>query len=357
MSKVTIPFWSVDTFLYFLLPQRCMSEWSSELISRVSTFIDAYILYDKIVLPQRYENEPEILQLDTNQQIFEYISPTELVHSDDLRRGISLDFSLNMTNFETLMNENFKWFSQHRGNVTLEEYSSLVGESDITIAHLRLWQLGLTNEISEKRDAAIILPPSLQGIETGNNERSIPFHVSKLDELDNHFQDICKSIVANLGEDFVDQLTNVPPFLSLLLDQSPSRELAIDTLIQLRNDYRELRRLTASYQGAIIKATGHRDKKDVIHDWNASWESILKSDFRKPRLARKQISISDFSKAVVKESSTLSTLIQTFLEYREERQAYKRFKIFGDLYNELEQVSNLYKSLKTKFQIDLVNKL
>lgn len=357
-GKVTIPFWSADAFLYFLMPRDYICEWSSELVSRASSFVDAYILHDKVVLPERYRRYKELKELDPEGLVFEFIPSSSLEHSDDLVKGVTLDLSLNMTDLETLMQEDYKWFSQHDGNTTREQYECLFSSDGIPMAFLRLWQLGLVNEISEKTKSSIILPLSLQGLEDDKSKRKLPFHVNKLSDLDDHFQKSIKSITANIGDNFVDHLNNVPPLFTLFVDQALSQEHAIEVLKKLREDYSALRSLSFQYKESLEKAESIRDKKDVVDDWNRSWDSMLNGDFRKPQLLRKKISSSDVSKSVVKpESAGLSTIIQAYLDYREEKHSYKRFKIYSELYNELDGISGSRKSLESKFSVSLVNEL
>jgi hypothetical protein len=340
------------------MPRDYKSEWSSELISRVSSFVDAYVLFEKVALPERYKKYKELQELDPEGVIFEFIRSDTLRHSDDLVKGITLDLSLNMSNLESLLQEDYKWFSQHDGNVSREEYESIIELSSISMAHLRLWQLGLVNEIADNTKASVILPLSLQGLENEGNERKLPFHVDRLSDLNNHFQGLIRSITASTSDVFIDYLNNVPPLFTLLVDQVLSYDHAIEVLKQLRKDYSRLRALNIDYQSSIEDAGSNRDKKDIIDDWNKSWDLLLKGDFRKPQFLRKKISSSDISKSIVKpHSSGLSTLIHSYLDYREERHSYNRFMIYSELYNELDGVSGSRKNLESKFSVNLVNEL
>ncbi|MEY2336500.1 hypothetical protein [Acidithiobacillus ferrianus] len=359
-NKATIPFWSADAFLYFVMPRSYISAWSSELVSRVSSFVDAYVLFDKVVLPERYKKYSELKVLDPDNTIFEYISSECLNHSDDLIKGVTIDLSMDLSNIDTLMQEDYKWFSQHNGNVSRSEYDSLIEEAPLSMAYLRLWQLGLLNEISDYSKSVSILPLSLQGLESADStkKRHVPFHVDRISDLDKHLQGVIKAITANTGEFFVDYLENVPPLFTLLVDQALSHDHAIEVLRQLRSDFCGLRELNGKYNSSIEKAGSLRDKKDVIDEWNASWHRLIKGDFKKPQLLRKKVSSSDVSKSIIKPgSSGISTIIQMFLDYREDCQSYKRFKIFSELYNELDGISGARSKIKSKFSVDLVNEL
>ena len=354
-NKSTIPFWSVDAFLYFAMHREFESTWSSELLSRISTFIDAYILFDKVVLPERYKKYTEIDKLDPGNEIFEYVDSNALLNSDELAKGISIDLSLNLSNFDDLESENYKWFSQHHGYLTEEDYESLMQAATISFAHLRLWQISLLNEISDLTKSTSILPLSLQGIDSAKT-RKLPFHVEKLKDLDIHFQESIKVVSAVIGDSYTDQIESVPPFLTLLIDQALSSEHAVEVLYQLRRDFESLRKTGAEFTSLVKKAKKLRERKEIINEWNRSWELLHKGDFRKPQLLSRKIISSDVSKAIVKpQSSGLSSIIELFLDYREEVKSYNRFRIYGDLYTELDGIEGSVEKLKNKFSLNLSN--
>lgn len=359
-SKVTVPFWSVDAFIYFVRPRTYIDNWSSELISRVSSFVDAYVLFDKVVLPARYRDEKELKSLDPENSIFNYVNSESLNHSDDLSKGVTIDLSMDLSSIDALMEEDYKWFSQHDGNLSKEDYDSVFKDGPISMAFLRLWQLGLVNEISDLTESCSILPLSLQEIEGDkkSKRRSFPFHLNKISDLDQHYQGIIRTVSAATADSFIDYLENVPPLFTLLVDQSPSNEYAIDTLRQLRRDFSGFRALTDTYNSAIDNAGSLREKKEVIDDWNQSWHRLVKGDFKKPQLLRKKVSNSEISKSIINPEGTgISTIVQMFLDYREDCQSFKRFKLYSELYNELDGISGSREKLKKKFSVDLVNEL
>lgn len=356
-QKSTIPFWSIDAFLYFAMERDSEVKWSSELLSRTSTFIDAYILFDKVVLPERYKKVGAIKKLDPNDEIFEYVESSALSHSDDITKGISIDLSLNFTSFEELERENYKWLSQHKGYLTEQDYKMLMQQSMVSFSHLRLWQISLLNEISDLTQSISILPLSLQNIDTAK-ARVLPFHVSKVTELDGHFQETIKAVSAAIGESYTDYIENVPPFLALLIDQAYSSEHAVEVLFQLRKDFISVRKTGMKFGELVRKASDLRHKKQIIEEWSHSWELLYKGDFRKPQLLSRRVSSSDVAKAIVKpQSSGISSIIQSFLDYREEVNSYNRFRIYSDLYNELDGIKGATQKLKKNFSLNLINVL
>lgn len=355
MMKSTIPFWSIDAFLYWLMPRDHLDDWSSELISRVSGFIEAYILFDTICIPERYKNSEIIRRLDSDSSIFEFIGSSQLRNSDHLSNGVTLDLSLNLTSLETLAAEDYQWFSQHQGYAPREDYDSLIKEGGISITHLRLWQFSLVNEIADLSESTVILPLSLQNIESSKT-RTAPFHVQKLSDLDTYFQESVKSVSATLGPSFNDFLHNTPPFLTLLIDQAQSQDHAIDVLRQLRRDYAALKDQSKIYRDALDKTASLRDKTQIIAEWNDSWASLLKESFRKPQLLTRKISSADIAKALIKpHEDGISRILEAFLEYREECRIYSRFHIYSELYNELDGIKNAPLQLRKKFKIELSN--
>ncbi|CAD5109886.1 hypothetical protein [Zestomonas carbonaria] len=355
--KTTVPFWSVDEFLYWFMPGRESFVCSSEGVSRVSGFLDAYILYDQVVLPERYKGEGVIRALDPSEDVFEFVTSDSLVNSDSLAQGLTVDFSLDYSNFSDLQKDEFKWFSQHLGYASKADYES-IREGAISFTLLRLWQISLVSEIAELTDSTVILPLSLQGIDTSVT-KVVPFHVKKLDELNSHFQGTIRSISMVEGNIFSDYIKNVPPFLALLIDQAPSREYAIETLVQFRRDYGALRQQSVSFCREFQSASTLRNKKLVVDEWNTLWDTLLKGDFQKPVLLRRKVSSADMVKAIVDPSISLgvSAFIKAFLEYRIETKAYSKFRVYSDLYNELDVISGTRDKLRDKFLVDFANVL
>lgn len=355
--KTTLPFWSVDAFLYWVMPRSYTSKWSSELMSRVSGFLDAYIMFDTVIIPERYKQEPILKKLDPNQSIFEYVNSNSIINSDDLSKGLTIDLSLNLPDMNILKKDDYLWFSQHSGYFEPEEYKGMVSEGLISFSLLRLWQLSLINEITELKECCAILPLSLRDLDV-LQVKALPFHLNKVNELDACYQSMIKSVSVALGEEFNDYLENVPPFLSLVIDQSLTQEHSIDVIAQIREDYEELRVSGSLYSNEIIRSKGLRDKKGVIDEWNDAWSRLLNDSFKKPSLFKRKLSLGDISKAIVTpQKSGLSSIIKLLLEQAEAYSSYKRFRIYCDLFTELDSISFSKEKLEKTFSVDLLNKL
>lgn len=355
--KTTIPFWSVDAFLYLVMPRHYTANWSSELMSRISGFLDAYIMFDTVIIPERYKGDAVLKKLDPSGSIFEYIKSNDLINSDDLSKGLTIDLSLNLPNINTLKKDDYLWLSQHSGYFSPEDYEIMANENIMSFSWLRLWQLSLINEITELTGSCAILPLSLRDIDVLQVNKT-PFHFNKINELDAHYQSMIKSVSVAVGEQFNDYLENVPPFLSLVIDQSLNQEHSIDVIAQLREDYQELRQSGSLYSAEILRKKGLRDKKEIIDEWNDSWNRLLKSSFKKPSLFKRKLSLGDISKAIVTpQKSGISSMIQLLLEQAEEYSSYKRFRIYCDLYAELDSITFSKSKFERTFSVDLMNKL
>ncbi len=360
MRKSTLSFWAVDAFLYLTMDRKYESAWSSELASRVASFVDAYVLFDQVVLPARYGSEDAIKALDPSGTIFEFIAPDKIQHSDDLATGVTLNLSA-VELAQDLRKEDYKWFSQHTGFMSRDDYQSLEPRLDVTMAELRLWQHCLINEVAELTGSAMLLPLSLRDIKLPNQEAAKAlvqaFSHAKYLELDAHYQARLKLIVESVGVTASGHIENIPPFLTLLIDQALSPHHLVETLFNLRNDYKELRTVSRDFQDEVGRAKTVRGKSDVIREWNDAWGTMLKGDFRAPRLLSAKVSSGDVSKSIFNPVAAASTASQMILDYAESQRSYQRLQIYSQLYNEVDPIVDLRSSLKNKFQLDFTNPL
>ncbi|EZI29245.1 TPA: hypothetical protein ACQGWB_005337 [Pseudomonas aeruginosa] len=358
MNKATISSWAVDAFLGLAGNRNWSLDWSSEWVSRAGNFVESFVLFDKIVLTEQYANHPILRALDPNNDIFEFIYKRELLNSINMRDGITIDYALDIESYDELEKEGGKWFAQHDGSAHESEYCELMKYGGISITLLRLWQHSLLNEIAEKTNSSLILPFSLQGL-TGTQEKSkkTPYHVGKLEALNKHFHGTVKSITDVVGESYEGIIDNVPPFFSLLVDQALSVDMLVDTLIYLRRDHGELRALTDKLQREVSAESGVTAKGEVVAEWSKSWDTLVKNNFQKPKLLRRKITSDNVSKAIIKPTTAISTLIQRIMDYSNEMQLYKRFSIYGNIYEELDSALATEAKLKDNLNVNIVNKL
>jgi len=358
MNKATISSWAVDAFLGLAGNRSWSLTWSSEWVSRAGNFVESFVLFDKIILTEQYVNDPILRALDPNNDIFEFIHKRDLLNSTNMKDGITIDYGLDIENYEKLENEGGKWFAQHDGAAHESDYFELMKDCGISITLLRLWQHSLLNEIAEKTNSTLILPLSLQDLRaTQEKSKKIPYHVEKLEALSKHFQGTVKSITDVVGEPYEGTIDNVPPFFSLLVDQSLSADMLVDTLTHLRRDYGELRALTGKLQHEVSAESGVTAKGEVVTEWSKSWDAVVKNNFKKPTLLRREITSADVSKAIIKPATAISTLIQGVMDYSNEMQLYKRFSIYGNIYAELDSALATEEKLKNNLNVIITNRL
>jgi len=357
MFNSNISSWCVDEFLNFITPRSTIVTWSSEQMSRLSSFVDAYVLFDKVHIPFRYSTNTKIQRLDPDSTIFSFIQPETLRNSDDMSKGISFDLSLNARKFEDLIVDDYKWYSQHVGYAPPEDYQSLMAGAGISFTHLRLWQTSLSNEVSEVTDSTAVLPLSLQNIEVLETQRTLQ-HILRLNDLNNQFQSNMRAVSAVCGEIFHDFISNTPPFLSLLIDKSTTQDRAIDVLIKLRKEYTPLKEQSKKFKNLLQKETTISRKRQVIQEWDDSWSNLVKSSFQRTSLLSRKVSSADFSKSIFNPlGEGLPRILQEFLDRFGEHSKNKRFQFYCDLYNELEGVTNAPLKLQKRFMLDLSNTL
>jgi hypothetical protein len=360
MYKSNLSFWSVDAFLYMAMDRCQESVWSSELASRVASFVDAYVLFDKVVLLERYRDKAVIRELDPVGEIFEFVASAQLQHSDDLTNGITLDLSAT-TVLSSLRAENQKWFSQHCGYASENDCQEFSDDSGVTMAEIRLWQHCLVNEVADLTGSVSLLPPSLQGIahrmSPSQGKSFNPFQSDKYAELHELYQGKLKLINEVIGAQESSYLTGIPPFLTLMIDQALSPPHLVEVLVQMRRDYVGLRRIGSMYLAEVDGAKTVRDKIEVVEEWGRSWSRLVKGDFREPQLLSKRVSSSDVSKSVWSPISIASIATRKFLDHIEERSEYQRLEVFSELFSELDSIADLRRSLKKKFFLDLSNSL
>lgn len=261
-----------------------------------------------------------------------------------------------MMDLDQLKKDDYKWFSQHDGYVERKDFDWMMKEHDsISFAHLRLWQLSLVNEISELTRSTTILPISLQNINNLSYNET-PFHMQRISEIGTHLHKIIKTVSTVESDSYRGSIENCPPLFSLLVDKSHSNEHVIEVLFQIRQDFSELRFKANEFESLIRASNSLRDKKDIINEWNISWGLILKGDFRKPQLIKKLVSSETIAKIIATPGTAGKTsLLKALLDHINERKAYNRFNVYGELYNELEGVKGSKEKLSDKFSVDLMN--
>lgn len=355
-NNATVTFWSADALLT-LVGTDVYKVLTPELISRLSAFVDAYILFDKICLPERYTTYKELSML--GDEAFKYIPSDDLRHSDDMRKGVTIDLNIASLAYSKIVDKDRYWFMQHDPNWS-EAYDIIPDMADEKFfSKIRLWLWCLTNEVSEKYDAVALIPNSLHEIEKIESDRfkANDLILDLFKEFTVHFSERLIAASRYVEDPYLDTIKYFPPFLSVLLDRSNDKEAIVDNLKQMRADYKELRLLRSKFVNYIAKAKSVGEKRDIVESWNASWKNLLKNDFKKSGFLSKKISSGDIVKIVydfANIQNIFKFLTQRTLDYCFEAKASKHFKIFTKISKDTDGVYFNNADMYRKFGIEKI---
>lgn len=349
--------WSVDEFL--CLCRGISDVITHERISRIETLIDAYILFDNVYVPERYFKEPELLILNSDESVFIPVERSSLTYSDNLADGITIAVDAYLKSFEELKKEDKYWSMQHTPELTEQDYYALRLDSQ-SFAWLRLWQWGAINEIAGKTHSIPIFPLSLTGVEKTNLPVRTPEEdiiLERYREYSSHAGIKITSVTKYLTTPFAAIIKALPPFFSLLVDQSLNRDHAIEVLKLLRRDYKEFRDVRRRFMQELNTAKNLKDQTDVINEWNASWESLSRNQFNIPsfRVRARKVSIADAIKIPIDPvKGSAQVVLNNLVEYLKERKSYKQFRIFATLNEELGTIDINGSRLQKVFNINSI---
>ena len=352
-KSASISAWSADAFL--CLNSSLIDVMSSEYISRIENFIDAYVLYEELLLPERYSKQKEFSQLDPEGKIFKYIKSETLDHSDDMTKHVSIDVGLYESAFEEISKEDRNWFIQHQPSFAEE----VAQESDFLeskfMSQLRLWQWGLLNEVAEKNKSIPLFPLSLEGIEKFdlNREKPSELVISRYLDFANFHQKKFLKLIQYGTEPFIARLSKVPPLLSLYIDRTSALENWRDTMITLREEFKEFRSLRERYSQSITEAESLVERQDIVDDWDGKWGALCAGEFKEPSFLSRKLSATDSSSAIVSvESASPKVILKNLIEHTEYRKAYKHFRVFGSLNESLNSMKINQDKLNDVFGVE-----
>ncbi|WP_146774690.1 MULTISPECIES: hypothetical protein [unclassified Pseudomonas] len=327
-----LTFWSADALISLTRGQSY--NWlTPELISRLSAFVEGFILFDKIRLPERYSKYDELKELG-GENSFLFTPAKDVLHSDDLTKGITIDVNLALAAFSDIANEDAYWTIQHDPDL-YEEMRSQTSEiaNSRTMSLMRIWLSSATNEISEKYGSTLLLPNSLASIEkyTKINSQNTDYIHEKYSEFSKYYQGQLISASRSVEDPYIDTIKNFPPLLACLLDRAKNSEHILDTLNSMRKEYSELRDLRKNFTSSISNTNTVGQKREIIEAWNTSWEHLLKSDFKRTGFLSRKISSGDIVKMVFNPNNyieILKFLAQQSVDHFDEGKRTKQFKIF-----------------------------
>lgn len=340
-KSACISFWSVDAIIT-LCKGNIYEALTPELISRLSAFVDSYILFDKVHIKSDYQKESLIEYLGGN-DVFDFINSNALVHSDDASKGITVDIDIAIR-FTELSKEDKYWSIQHDPEFETQ-YETIHEEitRDFFMTKLRLWHWCLLNEISKKYSATAIVPNSLGGIESFTKAES--FNKDVVHKTFYEFSQFWSNGIisaSKLAEDpYLDTISSFPPFLAVLLDRSRDRTHILDNLKTMRKEYQELREIRKNYSNSICNAKTVGEKRDIINSWNESWEHLLSNEFKRSGLLSKDVSASDVVQLIAGAtdvSKIIQFLSKNILETHSDLNKTKQFKIYQKISKDADSV-------------------
>ena len=359
-NSAAITFWSADAFLT-LSGTYGYRKLTPELISRISAFVDAYILFDKVRLPERYQRYSELKELGGT-EVFAFTPSDDLIHSDDLKKGITFDINIAATTLPQIIEQDEYWALQH-DPILGELYNTMPDISkDNIMSLMRLWQWCAMNELTEKYASTPLLPNSIvdiEDIEVKEHNKS-RYAYNLFNEFVTSYKNEIKSASRYIEDPYIDTIKSYPPLLAVLLDRSSCKERLGETLKSMRGDYSEIRNLQQRFISSVTHATSVGEKKDVIEAWNSEWEKLLRSDFRRVGFLSRRVSSSEILKMVFNPSNHIEIIkfltgqAIDYIGYRKEMKLTKQFKVFCQISKDANSIHFDNNLLYSKFGIEYV---
>lgn len=363
LSKATTSFWAFDAF--DCLVGGAYSHLTAEAVSRVNAFLEAYTLFDKVVVSEGYFSQNKRLfdSIDPDRKIIEVIPSENLRHTQTLVSGqITFDASLFERTVVELREESQFWFLEHQSALSEEDISGDNFWAGIVDSFflLQLWQWGACKEMSELSEATVLLPNSLKNIEAFDAYRlTTDFVVRNLDQLKQFLGEDLKEIEFYQGQPLVQELSTMPPVFAWYVDMHVGKDSSFDTLAKLRDEMTKLRETRRDFERNLRQAKSFAERKNLISDFNQDWKRVCDSGFQKPKLFTSEVSGGDVAKATIDavdaKLSAGTSVISKLIEFRQARKAHNRFKSYTQLFDRAGNVlsgDGFLKGLEKKFRIE-----
>ena len=355
-NKGVVTFWSADAFIA-LAGSNVYKILTPELISRISAFVDAYILFDKVCLPERYKEYSEIKELG-GEDVFTFIPSNYLRYCDDFSKGLLIDLKF-LPYLTEISKEEKYWAIQHDPDAFEEIYENpdMIEEWKGVFSNMRLSLLTTMNTMIEEYGATAILHNSLVGLEKYENiNNKNPDYINKcFNEFAKQYQERFIRVSRNINDDYIDTIKNFPPLLACLLDRASTNENLPTVLKQMRAEYKELRELREQYTESIKKANSVGEKRDIVELWNKSWESLLKIEFKRTGLLSRKVTSSNVVNMIFdfnNMTKIIKFLLGTVLEFDYEAKQVRQFKVFSTISKDSDKVyfnnDDIYKKFGIK---------
>lgn len=350
-----ISFWSVDAVLT-LTRRGLYKSLSPELISRLSSFVDSYILFDKIHIRESYKNDARLKFLGGD-EVFDFVKSDFLSHTDEANKGFTIDFEMAPA-LLSLKNEDRFWSIQHDPEHFAELYDEIPEiRNSNTMTAMRVWQWCLLNEMSERFNATVMAPNSLNGVEEFSLNRlaNKDIALKTFKDFSQFWSGSIISAAREIEDPYLDAVQNFPPFLAVLLDRSRNNDDVLETLKTMRKEYFELRSMREYYSNAIVRAKSVGERREIVRQWDISWERMLSNEFKRSGLCSKNISSSEVIKMIFQSTNVeaiFQFLSKNILEHMSEQKRLKRFNIYNKISKDADSVYFNDYDLYKKFGIE-----
>ncbi|MGF1724425.1 hypothetical protein [Photobacterium nomapromontoriensis] len=360
-NSAVVSIWGVDAF--GCLINSLFDTISVEQISRVESFISAFILYERVHINDKFKHHDYIAKLNLcSDNAIEFIGKSKLNNSDDMKDHLSFDMALYDEAFDDLAEENDIWLFHNDPDIGKEiftyglEYPEIKAILDSkSFTQLRLWMWCLTNEMAEITESVCVLPISMNSIADYSIKRNnqTEYLLDKYRDYEIFHNAKMLSLTESSEDRFWAELAYIPPFLLLFLDRCSKGNDPISALISLREDYAEFRNLRHRYMVSLNNSKTISERIDIVDDWNNSWKLLSAGEFKKPQFLKNRLSSTDISSVLMSlESAAPKTLIRNFLDYSKYKKSYTIFRAFGDLHMDIGNLSSEKALLKSTFGVD-----
>ena len=359
-NSAVVTAWGVNAL--DCLSSKLLKTISYEQISRVESFISAFILYDEVYLNERFSTNKLVSELNSSTRAIKFIKSVDLYNSDDERNHISFDVDLHKFSFDELSKDNTKWQYMHNPSMAksiiflgLEDEPKIKNMFDGKYyTQFRLWVWCLANEMAEHTKSVCLLPLSMNDIQKFSNKSNINEHILNyyIDYAQRHNQKFVK-LSESISEPFISELSNIPPFFSLFLYRCKSNNSVSDVLISLREDYSEFRALRHKFTSQVSESETILEKQHIVKEWNDSWASLVSGEFKKPSLLNNTISSTDVSNILISVGNAApKKLVKHILDYKDNKKSYNHFRVFSHVESEIDGFKTNFSMMKDVFGVE-----
>lgn len=265
-SKVVVPFWCLDALLGLqkTSDHRITQEW----LSRLECLAEAVVCHDTVLIPDRYFSCRELKPL-LNNSVFEPLQTGRLVHSWDLRDGITVPGS-DQVMLDGLSQDWKHWNEQLHPETHMVELPDM----DRNIAMLRLWNFSSVIEASVHHDSSFILPISLR-FDTGPRKTDLLINYA-IDKMRRHAATNIASASSVVTVDpLLDKPLATPIFLALALSRAKSINDLPSALLSVRKDLVSIRKLRHSYISALVAKNSIGEIGAISSRYTSAVDAVL----------------------------------------------------------------------------------